>query len=328
MSDARTILHKAHLPSSDAETDRMEDVEDRDSELERLAHSKSSGTEDTSIHTEEVKVEQSEESNKRRSSQEDDYNEQLKKRSKVEAENPSSDGKNIAGDEEGDSEVSEGDKNADEDVGKEKNEKQDNEREKNRIAAMQDLKGIEVLFAQLKDRLYSTQLQKLELELKLCEENKHPDLLQYLKMVDDDFQMKQQRLLNEQKYKLKCLDNQTRATRTAIHQQFMKDSQNLKAKEMTEITTDWYEINQERRTMDLQELELPEYYQYQSHLTPSNVKQYLPELVNKRNACYKEISELEALSKLKGMLPSALNYLSGCTNTEHEEDLKAMGLKS
>lgn len=205
-------------------------------------------------------------------------------------------------------------------------EEEEEQRENNRVIAMNRLKDIEILFAQLKDKLYETQLNKLEFELKLCQSNKHPELLEYMKMVDEDFQKKAERLMNLQKYRLKCLDNQTRANRVALHQQFMKSRQDLKHKEVFSITTDWYDINKERRTMDMQTLKLPEYYQYNQSINSSNIKSYLSSLVHQRNSVYKELSTLQGLIDYKQMLPSSLNNLKGCSEDEINKDLKEMGL--
>lgn len=304
------LFIKMVIPSSDAETDRMEDVEGMESELEQLSSAKS----ETETVSERAQGEG------KRDGEEVEARDV--KRPKRESEEE--------GEGDGEEEEEEEDDEAEEEATGEEaeleNEEEVNKREEQRVRAMNGLKAIEIKFAQLKDKLYNTQLQKLEFELKLCEENEHFELIEYLKMVDEDFQKKQQRLLSEQKYKLKTLDMQTRATRTQIHQQFMKECQDLKSKEILDITTDWYDINRERRSMDLMSLELPEYYQYFGYLQSGNVEQYLPDLVNIRNGQLREIGELGGLVKYKAGVPSGLGYLSGCTKEELEADLKGIGL--
>lgn len=307
------------IPSSDAETDRMEELEGMESELEQLSSAKSEVDTPTDDLKRPIEAEQEEE---------EDGEKRSAKRAKSEAEE-----EDLEADPEGDDEDAGEDEDQGGDVDNDNDNDNDNnddeeftKREEQRVKAMNSLKSIEIKFAQLKDKLYNTQLQKLEFELKLCEENEHFELIEYLKMVDEDFQKKQQRLLNEQKYKLKSLDIQTRASRTQIHQQFMKQCQDLKSKEILDITTDWYDINRERRSMDLMSLELPEYYQYFGYLQSGNVDHYLPDLINLRNGQLNEIGELQSLVKFKMGVPSGLNYLKGCTKEELEGDLNGIGL--
>lgn len=309
------------IPSSDAETDRMEELEGMESELEALSSAKSESEtviDDLKRPNEDVEREGGDVKRLKKDVEEDgegDGEEEEEDDDEVENENHQPEEKDVGDD---------NDKGSDNDSSDDSEET--SKREEERIKAMNALKTIEIKFAQLKDKLYNTQLQKLEFELKLCEENEHFELIEYLKMVDEDFQKKQQRLLNEQKYKLKTLDIQTRATRTQIHQQFMKQCQDLKSKEILDITTDWYDINRERRSMDLMSLELPEYYQYFGYIQSGNVDHYLPDLINLRNGQFKEISELQSLIKFKQGVPSSLNYLNGCSKEELDGDLNGIGL--
>ncbi|VEU22267.1 DEKNAAC103273 [Brettanomyces naardenensis] len=205
-------------------------------------------------------------------------------------------------------------------------EAEDDEREQNRLTAMNELKEIEIDFAHLKDKLYETQLKKLEFELKLCEMNKHPDFVYFMKMIDENFKGRIERSINLQKNRLRCLDNQTRAYRVQIHQQFIKNCEDLKYREIRRITSDWYEINKERRTMDTASLQSPEYYQYNEHITAKNVEEQgtINELVRQRNALYREISNMEGMVKYKRVFPSSLNYIKGCDDEEMEVDLREM----
>lgn len=379
------------IPSSDAETDRMEGVDERESQLEQLASTKTASTAefssamtgnpatapsstssdhqvfDGTVHDNDKKRsletadgavrddERPGETQKKikleenggtaqesaAATEEPEQPAEKEKKTKEEKENGNGDARtaesNKLDDEEEDLGEDEEEEEEDEEEEEEEEEEEklkkaqaeeeeEEQKENNRVAAMNRLKDIEILFAQLKDKLYETQLRKLEFELKLCQTNKHPELLDYMKMVDDDFQKKAERLMNLQKYKLKCLDNQTRAYRVVLHQQFMKNRQDLKSQEVVKITTDWYDINKERRTMDMQTLELPEYYQYNESVNSSNIESYLPTLVHQRNSVYKELSVLQGLVDYKQMIPSSLNNLRGCSEEEINTDLQEMGL--
>ena len=345
-------------PSSDAETDRMEGMDERESQLETMSKEESdkedskkrsldsSEVEDNSnpfIDTKSSKKVKNGTGIVSAGASDKASTTDAIKEEREEVAVTATDGHIAEEEEEDDEEVEEAEEDDDHDHdhdgeskqnddsknGEERNgdaDMDDTKREENRVIAMNGLKDIEILFAQLKDQLYETQLTKLEFELKLCENNQHPELIEYMKMVDEDFKKKTERLMNLQKCRLKCLDNQTRATRVSIHQQFMKQRQDLKAKEIVKITTDWYDINKERRTMDMQTLNLPEYYQFNKSINAFNIENNLPALVNQRNAVFKELSVLQGLVDYKKVIPSSLNNLTGCSQAEIEADLKEIGM--
>ncbi|QPG75018.1 hypothetical protein FOA43_002358 [Brettanomyces nanus] len=211
----------------------------------------------------------------------------------------------------------------------EKREGEENEREQFRTGALNELKDIEIEFATLKDKLYETQLKKLELELKLCEMNKHPDFLYFMKMIDENFKGQIERSINLQKYRLRCLNSQTGAYRVQIHQQFIRNCEDLKYGQIRKITSDWYEINKERRTMDTASLQTPEYYQYNENITADNVEsqESISKLVRQRNSVYKEIGNMQALIKYQKVFPSSLNNLEGCDSQDMAQDLRQMNIK-
>ncbi|GMF07457.1 unnamed protein product [Ambrosiozyma monospora] len=195
--------------------------------------------------------------------------------------------------------------------------------------AIEELKDIETDFAKLKDKLYNTQQTKLEFELKLCEANKHPDLLRYIDLIKENFENKVERCVNLQKYKLQCLDKQTKARRVAANQQFLKNCQDYKTKEIVSITSNWYEINKERRNMDSLILNNPEYFQYNLSINSKNVasQDKINNMVVMRNSLYNELSNMKRITKVAhGLVPSSLNNMKSCTNEEINDDLKAMGI--
>ncbi|KAG7841767.1 hypothetical protein KL942_001646 [Ogataea angusta] len=278
----------SEINSSEAETDRMDSVEE--SRLAKLA--------ETNKQEEDEKL----------SGEEEDAGEQAEEESGMEEDQDTGEDK------------------------EERNSQKEGEEEKAkehiRLNALEEIKNIEIEFALLKDKLYETQMNKLLFELELCNSNKHPDFINYSNMIENNFQAKVARYVNLQKYKLKCLDNQTRATRVAIHQQFIKCCQDLKNEEITNITSNWYEINKERRAMDNITLNLPDYYQYNGDITAANVNSQsaINRLVVQRNALYHELSSLKGIEKYTGGFPSSLNDLKSCTGEEAQQDLKEMNL--
>lgn len=158
-------------------------------------------------------------------------------------------------DEEDEQEATE-DGNGDSKVSKEKNEKPKQimpspmELENRRLEAMDDIINIEYKFAELRQKLYENKLIKLELELQMCLEGSHPELHGYYEKIASIRDYKLKRAYQRQKYELQCIDRETRATRTMIHQDFYKKVSDLKRELLTSTTKEWYDINKERREMD------------------------------------------------------------------------------
>lgn len=124
------------------------------------------------------------------------------------------------------------------------------ELENRRLEAMDDIINIEYKFAELRQKLYENKLIKLELELQMCLEGSHPELRGYYEKIVSIRDYKLKRAYQRQKYELQCIDRETRATRTMIHQDFYKKVSDLKRDLLTSTTKEWYDINKERRGMD------------------------------------------------------------------------------
>ena len=308
------------IPSSDVETEKLDDMDNKESNLEELSRGGENEEQEKPKEPinddgkREEKQENSTEAKKEGKSKEsheieEDSDEEMEDADEDEAE-PEVEGEMMHMDEE------------------KKKEMEMENQEKDRIAAMNELKNIEIEFAKLKDKLYETQLKKLEFELKLCEWNRHPDFLYFMKLIDENFKGQIEKSIELQKDRLKCLDNQTKSYRVQIHQQFIKNCEDLKYRRIREITSKWYEINKERRALDTASIQSPEYYQYNKHVTAANVNspEVLNGLVLQRNALYREISQLKGIVKFKGSFPSSLNNITGCNGPEMEEDLARMGI--
>ena len=328
------------IPSSDVETEKMDDMENKGSNLEEL--SREGEEEDRgksgNVIAEDQKKEQNNKEVKEAKGEEKAVKE-VKGEEKTVKEVKTEE--NAKGQPEIDSDSDEEMEDADEDeaepevegemvqIDEEKKKEAEMEKqEAKRITAMNELKGIEIEFAKLKDKLYETQLKKLEFELKLCEWNRHPDFLYFMKLIDENFKGQIEKSIELQKDRLRCLDNETKAYRVQIHQQFIKNCEDLKYRRIREITSEWYEINKERRAMDTASIQSPEYYQFNNHMTASNVgsPEVLNDLVCQRNALYREIGQLKGIVKFKGAFPSSLNNMTGCKGAEIDDDLAQMGI--
>lgn len=123
--------------------------------------------------------------------------------------------------------------------------------EQTRQDALTDITAIEYQFAELRQKLYETKLYKLELELQMCLEGSHPELRGYYEKIASIRDYKLRRAYQRQRYELKCIDTETRATRTFIHQGYHKRMCDTKNKLLDNTTQRWYDINKERRDMDI-----------------------------------------------------------------------------
>ncbi|PSK38957.1 hypothetical protein C7M61_002263 [Candidozyma pseudohaemuli] len=201
--------------------------------------------------------------------------------------------------------------------------------DEHRKLAVDELISIETDFAHLRDKLYQDKLGLLEHELQLCLDGLHPELLQiYLKV--NEFYQDSIRLANATlNYSLKCINNETIALRTAIHQDFMKNVMDMKNDMITEATLLWYKVNKERNSLDqlvpdFNFTALPtiptsdeprgfsgpivaggspmEYYLENPGMSKKAIKQNtLYELVEQRNSLNEELGILNGLTEFHGI---------------------------
>lgn len=120
-----------------------------------------------------------------------------------------------------------------------------------RVEALNGITEIEYKFAELRQKLYETKLFKLEIELQMCLEGSHPELRGYYEKIASVRDYKLRRAYQRQKYELNCIDIETHATRTFIHQAYYKRVNDLKNTLLDNTTQQWYDINKERRDMDV-----------------------------------------------------------------------------
>lgn len=231
--------------------------------------------------------------------------------------------------------------------------------DEHRKLAVEELISIEIDFAHLRDKLYHDKLGLLEHELLLCLDGSHPELLQIYYKVNEFYQDNIQLANLTLNYSLKCINNETVATRTAIHQDFLRKLMDMKNEMVTETTSLWYKINRERNYLDLTVPDcnftaIPsisedkatfgangaESYQEGPSINKKLLKQNtLIELVQQRNSLNEQLGILNGLTEFHG-LPSAVStelmesgefpaeelLLRKAAPEEINEDLRAMGI--
>lgn len=119
-----------------------------------------------------------------------------------------------------------------------------------RKLAIEELISIESSFAELRDKLYQDKLNLLENELQLCLEGSHPELSRIYYKINQFHQDSLKQANSNLNYKLKCIDISTIASRTSIHQNFLKKLMDCKNDMITDTTSLWYKINKERNQLD------------------------------------------------------------------------------
>lgn len=132
----------------------------------------------------------------------------------------------------------------------EADETEDLDLDEHRKLAIEELVSIEEDFAHLRDKLYHDKLSLLEHELQLCLDGSHPELLQIYFKVNEFYQDNIKLANATLNYSLKCINTETIATRTAVHQDFLKQMMDMKNDMVTKTTLLWYKINKERNYLD------------------------------------------------------------------------------
>lgn len=193
---------------------------------------------------------------------------------------------------------------------------------KERKRAINDLINIEDMFADLRDKLFLNRLHLLEHELLLCLEGSHPELSRIYYKINNFHQDCIRQANANLNYKLNCIDTETIASRTAIHQNFLRQLMDSKNDMTNNITSSWYKVNKERNQLDQL---VPDYSYvaippirgnfsslttpYEPHEPPPSKKvakqNTLIELVRNRSDLNEEIGILNSLLHYQG-LPAAL----------------------
>lgn len=129
-------------------------------------------------------------------------------------------------------------------------------------AMFENLNQIEGEFAQFRQTVYQIKLKKLQYELFMILDGSHPSLNNYIQSVQKIKDSKFKKINNNLKTKLNCINKETKATRTMIHQNHMKKYLDLKESMINDTTNDWYDINNEKRYLDMIEQEITNKEEY------------------------------------------------------------------
>lgn len=187
------------------------------------------------------------------------------------------------------------------------------ERSADRDKAVDFLTEIEVDFAKLRDRLYEDRMARFKTELEMCLNGSHPDLQSVYSRIDAYREDKIKLAKLNHRYRLEGIERKTMATRTSIHQQFIRSKTDFKMKYLKDKTEEWYRINKERRTLDDV---VPEF----GYRRPV----YTEDAVHQRLQVNKEIQTLGGLNIYYGF-PTAPHF-QPLVREELDDDLRAMNI--
>jgi hypothetical protein len=182
-----------------------------------------------------------------------------------------------------------------------------------RKEAISFLTEIEVEFAKLRDSIHADKMARFVAEIEMCAEGTHPDLASTYTQIENLRNEKIRRAEKRRQYERICIDNQIRASRDQLHQQYLKDTADTRANLLLKTTEEWYRVNRERRVMDAL---VPEYgYRVSKDVAVQTVE---------RKARDKEVQVLSDLGRDVGF-PAAPEMKAG-TEEEIEEDLQLLNM--
>ncbi|KAK6465335.1 Sds3-like-domain-containing protein [Scheffersomyces coipomensis] len=226
------------LKQSAKEDIEKEEIEHDEEEVENQAEDEEIETNGVDKDLEEAEVKEEE----KVPEQEGEDEEEEEKEEEKEGEEEPNDNKDDD-DKEEDDEEAEHEKDEEEEI----NDALLNEQRK---LAIDELIAIEASFAELRDKLYQDKLNVLEREKQLCYDGSHPELSKIYYKVNGFYQDSLRLANSNLSYKLKCIDKETIATRTSIHQDYLKNLMDTKNNMISETTSLWYKINKERQQID------------------------------------------------------------------------------
>ncbi|RPB02362.1 hypothetical protein L873DRAFT_1826761 [Choiromyces venosus 120613-1] len=127
---------------------------------------------------------------------------------------------------------------------------EDAERVKRKNAAMEDLAEIERVFAQLKDRIYSEKLKKVDMEMKMVQDGTHPEFVAQKACIDQKLEEKVRLADAHYKYGMESLSITTRVSRAQVHSQYFQTVRQLREDALEKGSERLYQIQRERRAGD------------------------------------------------------------------------------
>ncbi|KAJ6257729.1 hypothetical protein Dda_7517 [Drechslerella dactyloides] len=193
-----------------------------------------------------------------------------------------------------------------------KDDEEADEISKTKRAAAEELATIEILFAQLRDKIVEERVAEIDKEIAMVQDGTHPELILMSQAIETHKKEKIDKaniLLN---FQLGTADQERIANRSAIWSQYHQDIRETRDKSFSDANKLWWAIHRERRAADTSVSD----YVYK-------IPKSISTQVNHRSRYNAEVSLLAGIAKNVGF--PAVPAMAAATTDEVRADLEAMG---
>ncbi|KAK6541013.1 hypothetical protein TWF694_008394 [Orbilia ellipsospora] len=188
------------------------------------------------------------------------------------------------------------------------------EMSKTKRAAAEDLATIEILFAQLRDKIVEERVAEIDKEIAMLQDGTHPELILMSQAIEAHKKEKIEKANTLLGFQLETAEQERIANRAAIWAQYSQEIRETREKCFSEANKLWWAIHRERRAADTSVSD----YVYK-------IPKSLSTQINHRTRYNAEVSLLSGIAKHVGF--PAAPAIMGATNDEVRADLEAMGVR-
>lgn len=179
--------------------------------------------------------------------------------------------------------------------------------------AAEDLAAIEILFAQLRDKIVEERVAEIDKEIAMLHDGTHPELILMSQSIEAHKQEKIEKANILLGFQEQTAEIERIANRAAIWAQYNQEIRETREKCFSEANTQWWAIHRERRAADTS---LSDYVY--------RIPKSLSTQINHRSRYNAEVSLLSGIAKHVGF--PAAPTIAGASADEVRADLEAMGL--
>ncbi|KAF3938490.1 hypothetical protein ABW19_dt0205412 [Dactylella cylindrospora] len=194
-----------------------------------------------------------------------------------------------------------------------KDDEEADEMSRTKRAAAEDLATIEILFAQLRDKIVEERVSEIDKEIAMVQDGTHPELILMSQAIELHKKEKIDKANALRDYQLQTAEIERVANRAAVWSQYSQEIRELREQKFSEANKLWWSIHRERRAADTSVSD------YVYKIPPLRTTQ-----INHRTRYNAEVSLLSGIAKNVGF-PAAPSIM-GATADETRSDLEAMGL--
>ncbi|KAK6504173.1 Transcriptional regulatory protein [Arthrobotrys conoides] len=180
--------------------------------------------------------------------------------------------------------------------------------------AADDLANIEILFAQLRDKLVEERVIEIDKEISMLYDGTHPELILMSQSIEAHKREKIEKANILLAFQEQTAEVERIANRAAIWAQYNQEIRETREKCFSEANTQWWAIHRERRAADTS---LSDYVY--------RIPKALSTQINHRSRYNAEVSLLSGIAKHVGF-PAAPS-IAGASPDEVRSDLEAMGVR-